>query len=36
MEPPKGELKMRRLSDRGGPGGTRYTMREKLFSVGDD
>jgi len=27
---------MRRLRDRGGPEGTRYTMREKLFSVGDD
>jgi hypothetical protein len=27
---------MRRLSDRCGRGGTRYTMREKLFSVGDD
>ena len=25
-----------RLRDRGGPEGTRYTMREKLFSVGDD
>ena len=33
---PKGELKMRRLSDRCGRGGTRYTTREKLFSVGDD
>src|SRR5215210_5077964 len=30
------ESKMRRLRDRGGPEGTRYTMREKLFSVGDD
>ena len=27
---------MRRLRDRGGPEGTRYTMREKLFSIGDD
>jgi uncharacterized protein YxjI len=27
---------MRRLRDRGGPEGTRYTMREKMFSVGDD
>jgi len=27
---------MRRLRDRGGPDGTRYTLREKLFSVGDD
>jgi hypothetical protein len=30
---------MRRLRDRGGAGGTgstRYTVREKLFSVGDD
>jgi uncharacterized protein YxjI len=27
---------MRRLRDRGQPEGTRYTMREKLFSVGDD
>jgi uncharacterized protein YxjI len=27
---------MRRLRDRGGPGGTRYTMREKMFSIGDD
>src|SRR3954462_2246053 len=27
---------MRRLRDRGGQQGTRYTMREKLFSVGDD
>jgi uncharacterized protein YxjI len=27
---------MRRLRDRGGVGGTRYTMREKMFSVGDD
>ena len=27
---------MRRLRDRGGPDGTRYTMREKMFSVGDD
>ena len=27
---------MRRLRDRGGPEGTRYTMREKLFAVGDD
>ena len=27
---------MRRLRDRRGPGGTRYTMREKMFSVGDD
>ena len=30
---------MRRLRDRGGAGGdgvTRYTMREKMFSVGDD
>ena len=27
---------MRRLRDRGGPEGTRYTMREKIFSVGDD
>jgi uncharacterized protein YxjI len=29
-------LEMRRLRDRGGPEGTRYTMREKMFSVGDD
>jgi uncharacterized protein YxjI len=27
---------MRRLRDRGGNGGTRYTMREKMLSVGDD
>jgi uncharacterized protein YxjI len=27
---------MRRLRDRGGPEGTRYTLREKLFSIGDD
>lgn len=27
---------MRRLRDRGDSGGTRYTLREKLFSVGDD
>ena len=30
---------MRRLRDRGGAdgdGATRYTMREKLFSIGDD
>ena len=27
---------MRRLRDRGGPEGTRYTMREKMFSIGDD
>jgi uncharacterized protein YxjI len=27
---------MRRRRDRGQPDGTRYTMREKLFSVGDD
>jgi uncharacterized protein YxjI len=27
---------MRRLHDRGGPDGTRYTMREKMFSIGDD
>ena len=27
---------MRRLRDRGGPEGTRYTMREKLFSIGGD
>ena len=27
---------MRRLRDRGGPEGTRYTLREKMFSVGDD
>ena len=27
---------MRRLRDRGGAEGTRYTMREKMFSVGDD
>jgi uncharacterized protein YxjI len=27
---------MRRLRDRGEPGGTQYRMREKLFSVGDD
>jgi uncharacterized protein YxjI len=35
----KGDPKMRRLRDRGGTGGdgvTRYTMREKMFSVGDD
>jgi uncharacterized protein YxjI len=24
------------LRDRGGPGGTRYRMREKLFAIGDD
>ena len=30
------ETKMRRLRDRGGPQGTRYTMREKVFSIGDD
>ena len=27
---------MRRLRDRGGPDGTRYTMREKMFAIGDD
>ena len=27
---------MGRLRDRGGPEGTRYTMREKVFSIGDD
>lgn len=27
---------MRRLRDRGGPEGTRYTLREKLFAIGDD
>jgi uncharacterized protein YxjI len=27
---------MRRLRDRGDNGGTRYTLREKMFSVGDD
>jgi uncharacterized protein YxjI len=27
---------MRRLRDRGGPAPTRYTMREKLFAIGDD
>jgi uncharacterized protein YxjI len=27
---------MRRLRDRGGPEGNRYTLREKLFSIGDD
>jgi uncharacterized protein YxjI len=27
---------MRRLRDRGGPTGTRYTLREKMFSIGDD
>ena len=27
---------MRRLRDRGSDGGTRYTLREKMFSVGDD
>jgi uncharacterized protein YxjI len=27
---------MRRLRDRGQPDGTRYTMREKLFAIGDD
>ena len=27
---------MRRLRDRGGPEGTRYTMREKMFAIGDD
>ena len=27
---------MRRLRDRGAPAGTRYTLREKLFSIGDD
>src|ERR1043165_1280201 len=27
---------MRRLRDRGAPEGTRYTLREKLFSIGDD
>ena len=27
---------MRRLRDRGDPEGTRYTMREKMFSIGDD
>ena len=32
----RGMSKMRRLRDRGGPEGTRYTMREKMFAVGDD
>ena len=32
----KGDPKMRRLRDRGGAEGTRYTLREKMFSVGDD
>ena len=27
---------MRRLRDRGAPAGTRYTLREKMFSIGDD
>jgi uncharacterized protein YxjI len=27
---------MRRLRDRGAPVGTRYTLREKLFAIGDD
>ena len=27
---------MRRLRDRGEPDGTRYTLREKLFAIGDD
>ena len=27
---------MRRLRDRGGAEGTRYTMREKMFAIGDD
>ena len=27
---------MRRLRDRGGPEGTRYTLREKMFAIGDD
>ena len=27
---------MRRLRDRGGPTGVRYTMREKVFAIGDD
>ena len=27
---------MRRLRDRGGPAGDRYTMRERIFSIGDD
>jgi uncharacterized protein YxjI len=27
---------MRRLRDRGGLDGTRYSMREKVFSIGDD
>ena len=27
---------MRRLRDRGGPAATRYTMREKMFAIGDD
>jgi len=27
---------MRRLRDHGGPDGTRYTLREKLFAIGDD
>ena len=27
---------MRRLRDRGEPDGTRYTLREKMFAVGDD
>ena len=27
---------MRRLRDRGGPEPTRYTMREKMFAIGDD
>ena len=32
----KEDAKMRRRRDRGGPEGTRYTMREKVFSIGDD
>ena len=36
MRAPDGEAVMRRLRDRGGPEGTRYTMREKLFAIGDD
>src|SRR3954452_10132308 len=27
---------MRRLRDRGGDDGTRYTLRERMFSIGDD
>ena len=34
--PTPGATHMRRLRDRGGPEGTRYTLREKMFSIGDD